>query len=51
MKSTKKWTVRDMPEHTLTKIREVKETSTNYTMANLIEEAVDLWYDQLPTEF
>ncbi len=45
-----KWTVRDLPAETLVKLREVREASPDTTMADLIEQAIELWYDSLPTE-
>lgn len=48
MHIVEKWTVRNIPEHTLEKLWEVKEHSPDHNMADLIEEAVEQWYSNLP---
>lgn len=50
MSTISKWTVRELPTDTLIKLREVREVSPGTTMADLIEQAVEFWYDSLPTE-
>lgn len=44
-----KWTVRQISEQTINRIAEVSEES-GYTYGELLDQAVEDWYDHLPCE-